>query len=85
MVRDLHFAWEETAQQQLDEQQQKVRASLRAALIGWASADGRRERLPRQSPDAMFTSCRPLVRDSEYVPQTERSLDCSKSTPISNI
>ena len=36
MVRDLQFAWEETAQQQLDEQQQKVRASLRAALISWA-------------------------------------------------
>lgn len=40
MVRDLQFAWEETAQQQLDEQQQKVRASLRAALIGWARQMG---------------------------------------------
>jgi len=40
MVRDLQFAWEETAQQQLDEQQEKVRASLRAALIGWARNTG---------------------------------------------
>jgi hypothetical protein len=38
--RDLRFAWEETAQQVLDEQQQKVRDSLRAALIGWTRATG---------------------------------------------
>ncbi len=36
MVRDLRFAWEEMPQQMLDEQQQKVRDSLRNALIGWA-------------------------------------------------
>ena len=36
MTRDLHFAWEEMPQQMLDEQQQKVRDSLRAALIGGA-------------------------------------------------
>jgi hypothetical protein len=35
-VRDLRFAWEEMPQQLLDEQQQKVRDSLRAALINWA-------------------------------------------------
>jgi hypothetical protein len=40
MVRDLRFAWEEMAQQVLDEQQQKVRDSLRAALIGWTRASG---------------------------------------------
>ena len=40
MVRDLRFLWEETAQQVLDEQQQKVRASLRSALIDWAQAAG---------------------------------------------
>ena len=39
-VRDLRFAWEEMPQQMLDEQQQKVRASLRAALIGWAESAG---------------------------------------------
>ncbi len=40
MERDLRFAWEEMPQQVLDEQQQKVRDSLRAALIGWANAAG---------------------------------------------
>jgi len=39
-VRDLHFAWEETAQQKLDEQKEKVRESVRAALAGWARATG---------------------------------------------
>ncbi|MSU33585.1 MAG: UTP--glucose-1-phosphate uridylyltransferase [Pedosphaera sp.] len=34
--RDLRFAWEEMPQQRLDEQQQKVRDSLRTALIRWA-------------------------------------------------
>ena len=40
MPRDLRFAWEEMPQQILDEQAQKVRASLRAALIGWAERAG---------------------------------------------
>lgn len=40
MVRDLRFAWEETAQQILDERQQKMRESVRAALIQWALAAG---------------------------------------------
>ena len=39
-VRDLRFAWEEMPQQILDEQQQKVRDSLRHALIGWAHGAG---------------------------------------------
>jgi len=39
-VRDLRFAWEEMPQQTLDIQQQKVRDSLRAALIGWAQSSG---------------------------------------------
>ena len=39
-VRDLRFLWEEMPQQLLDEQQQKVRDSLRAALINWARAAG---------------------------------------------
>ncbi len=38
--RDLRFLWEETPQQVLDEQQQKVRGSLRQALINWAHAAG---------------------------------------------
>jgi hypothetical protein len=40
MVRDLRFAWEEVPQQMLDEQAQKVRDSLRGALMGWARAAG---------------------------------------------
>jgi hypothetical protein len=40
MARDLRFAWEETPQQILDEQAQKVQESLHAALIGWAQAMG---------------------------------------------
>jgi hypothetical protein len=39
-VRDLRFAWEEMPQQTLDVQQQKVRDSLRGALIGWAQSAG---------------------------------------------
>jgi hypothetical protein len=40
MVRDLRFQWEEMPQKLLDEQQQKVRDSLHAALIGWARDAG---------------------------------------------
>lgn len=40
MVRDLRFAWEETPQQLLDEQAQKVRESLHAALMNWAERAG---------------------------------------------
>src|SRR4029077_16147080 len=38
--RDLRFAWEELPQRVLDEQQQKVRQSLHAALIDWARKTG---------------------------------------------
>lgn len=40
MVRDLRFAWEEMPQQLLDEQAQKVRESLHAALVEWAQRAG---------------------------------------------
>jgi hypothetical protein len=39
-VRDLRFLWEEMPQQILDEQQQKVRDSLRHALLEWARNAG---------------------------------------------
>lgn len=39
-TRDLRFAWEEMPQQVLDQQQQKVRQSSRAALMSWAQAAG---------------------------------------------
>ena len=40
MVRDLRFMWEEMQQQLLDEQAQKVRDSLRSALVQWAVQSG---------------------------------------------
>ncbi len=40
MIRDLRFLWEETAQQILDEQQQKMRESGRAAMMAWAQQMG---------------------------------------------
>jgi UTP--glucose-1-phosphate uridylyltransferase len=40
MVRDLRFAWEETPQQLLDAQAQKVRESTRSALMAWAQQSG---------------------------------------------
>jgi hypothetical protein len=39
-VRDLRFQWEEMPQQVLDVQQQKVRDSLRGALMNWARSAG---------------------------------------------
>jgi hypothetical protein len=39
-ARDLRFAWEEMPQQMLDEQAQKMRQSLHAALIHWAEQAG---------------------------------------------
>ena len=40
MTRDLRFAWEEMPHQLLDEQAQKLRDSLHAALIHWAQTTG---------------------------------------------
>ncbi len=52
MARDLRFAWEEMPQKLLDEQQQKMRDSVHAALIGWAQKTGEAtdytENLPSQ-------------------------------------
>jgi hypothetical protein len=52
MTRDLRFFWEEMPQQLLDEQAQKVRESLHAALIGWAEGMGQgadyRDNVPTQ-------------------------------------
>ncbi len=39
-VRDLQFAWEEMPQQVLDQQQEKMRSSLRSALLQWARSSG---------------------------------------------
>lgn len=40
MTRDLMFLWEETPQEILDENKQKVRESVREALKGWAQSMG---------------------------------------------
>lgn len=40
MVRDLRYAWEEMPQQLLDERQQRVRESVRQALLNWARSAG---------------------------------------------
>ena len=40
MARDLRFLWEEMPQQLLDEQAQKMRQSVHAALMGWAKSMG---------------------------------------------
>lgn len=52
MARDLRFLWEQTPQQALDQQQQKVRESVRAALLQWAieAEEGAdyRDNLPKQ-------------------------------------
>ena len=51
-VRDLNFAWQETAQQRLDEQKEKMRESVRSALTSWARQAGEgsdyRDNLPGQ-------------------------------------
>ncbi len=69
MARDLRFAWEETPQQLLDEQAQKVRESLHAALIGWARAAGEAsdytDNLPQQllSPVGHFFELPNMLRN----------------------
>ena len=40
MARDLLFLWEETPQETLDQQKQKVRDDVRAALVAWAQSKG---------------------------------------------
>ena len=51
-IRDLRFHWEETPQQILDEQAQKMQESLRGALLEWARNTGEgtdyRDNLPLQ-------------------------------------
>ena len=40
MERDLRFLWEETIQETLDENKQKVQNAVRSALINWAKTKG---------------------------------------------
>ncbi len=69
MERDLRFAWEEMPQQMLDEQAQKVRESLHAALIGWARQAGEGSDYTDNLPAAVPASGRPLVRSAEPAAQ----------------
>ncbi len=52
MARDLRYQWEEMAEQKLEERKQKVRDSIRAALLAWVGAMGEgsdyRDNLPMQ-------------------------------------
>ena len=52
MARDLRFLWEETTEQLLEERKQKVRDSVRAALLGWVGSMGEgsdyRDNVPMQ-------------------------------------
>jgi hypothetical protein len=50
MARDLRFVWEELSHQLLDEQKQKVRDSLHAALIAWAEQSGEGEDYTDNAP-----------------------------------
>ncbi len=69
MERDLRFAWEEMPQQVLDEQAQKVRESLHAALIAWARQTGEGSDYTDNLPAAVPASGGPLVRDAEPAAQ----------------
>ena len=40
MERDLRFLWEETSQERLDENKQKVQNAVRTSLINWAKENG---------------------------------------------
>jgi len=45
--------WQETAQQKLDEQKEKMRESVRAALTAWARQNRPRPAIPRQSAESV--------------------------------
>ena len=66
--RDLRFAWEETAQQILDEQAQKVKESGQAALIKWVKQAGEATDYTDNPALAVPKSSRALVRCYEPVP-----------------
>ncbi len=69
MARDLRFAWEEMPQQVLDEQAQKVRESLHAALDRLGRERRLRQRLHRQPAAAVPAPGRPLVRGAQPAAQ----------------
>ena len=54
MVRDLRFLWEELPQETLDQQKQKVRDDVRAALIQWAESRGEASDYVDNTPPQCF-------------------------------
>ncbi|MGV2337712.1 MAG UNVERIFIED_CONTAM: hypothetical protein LVR18_27725 [Planctomycetaceae bacterium] len=84
-LRDLQFLWEEVAQQVLDPQKEKMRQSIRAALMKWA-ADGRGScGLHGQSATPMPASRRSLVRDPEFAAERNTVVNAggTSTAPIS--
>ena len=78
MERDLRFAWEEMPQQMLDEQAQKVRESLHAALIGGPARPAKAATTPT------ICRCNACIRSatgtrSRTCCATERCAACSRS------
>ena len=55
MTRDLAFLWEETPQETLDEQKQKVRDAVRGALMEWARAKGEGSDYVDNVPEQRFS------------------------------
>ena len=75
-VRDLRFAWEETPQQMLDAQAQKVRESVRAALIAWARQAGEAASYTDNLPLQCLHPVGSLVRGAESAFATACSERC---------
>ena len=81
MARDLRFAWEEMPQQLLDEQAQKVRESLHAALIRWAEQAGEGSDYTDNLPHAVPAPGRPLVRGAQPAAQRRAWRSCWRNGP----
>ena len=55
MARDLQFLWEEMPQEILDERKQRLRESVRGALLDWARAQGEGSDYTDNLPQQRFT------------------------------
>ncbi len=79
MERDLRFAWEEMPQQMLDEQAQKVREGLHAALIKWAAQAGEGSNYTDNLPMQCLHPGGALVRSAEPAAQRNAACACWRS------
>ena len=82
MVRDLRFLWEEMPQQRLDEQQQKVQDSLRAALLNWARSAGEGGDYTDNLPAPMPAPGGTLVRGAEPAAQRRAGPAARRTSPV---